>query len=86
MRLGTRPLWVFPLTHPYDLRLGLRWERTKANYWTMHGLVVQDLHIYVCVLPCIGLHLIVGRIERDTESDTKRDTASRQAEAQGWRP
>jgi hypothetical protein len=49
-RLIDRPLFKVGFEfEPRDVWVGLFWRRT--DYW---------LHFYVCMLPCVPLHVVVG--------------------------
>lgn len=60
LRLGTRPWWVEWRGDRRDLWIGLYWTWKAACYGTAAGVVTRELHLYVCLLPCLPLHVVLG--------------------------
>jgi hypothetical protein len=61
LRLGPRPWWIQVECNIHDAWLGVYWCWKAACYATAYGLVMQELHLYICVLPCVPVHLVFGR-------------------------
>ena len=45
-----------------DAWVGCYWTWKLALYETPYGLVTTELHIYICLVPCVPLHVVLGRI------------------------
>lgn len=57
-----RPTWIAWLkleAKLCDFWIGAFWHTKKADYSTRLGDCSSELHIYVCLLPCLPLHLII---------------------------
>jgi hypothetical protein len=39
-----------------DLWVGAFWSRKEAEYATQRGWVVQEFHLWVCLIPCFSIH------------------------------
>lgn len=64
-RFGRRPWWIALEWNISDVWVGLYWTWKVACYATAYGLVRRELHLYVCVLPCLPLHVILGVPRRE---------------------
>ena len=47
---------------PQDAWVGCYWTWKLALYETPYGLVTTELHIYICLVPCVPLHVVRGRV------------------------
>jgi hypothetical protein len=65
MRLGKRPRWVTIHWEPRDCWIGVYWTWKATGYHTAYGLVRWEWHLYVCLVPCLPIHLIWGQVERE---------------------
>ena len=65
LRLGKRPWWIDLEWDSRDLWVGAYWCWKVARYGTQYGLVKWDLHLYLCLLPCLPLHVVIGRPQRE---------------------
>lgn len=59
LRLGKKCRWQLSLEWKLqDLWLGVYWC-WKTVYHGTAGVRTSELHIYVCLVPCVPLHLII---------------------------
>ena len=61
MRLGTRLWWIEVLLEPRDCWVGVFWIRKPAHAATDNGAVTEALHVYICLVPCVPIHLVLGK-------------------------
>lgn len=65
MRLGRRMgycWWVFLEWKLAELWVGVFWQEKPAGYHLLGvGHIERELHVYVCLLPCVPIHLIIPR-------------------------
>lgn len=38
--------------------IGVGWHYKTANYWTLRGHCIEELHLWICLLPCLPLHFV----------------------------
>jgi hypothetical protein len=43
---------------PADCWVGASWERRRTQYRQGKGMVTEELHVWVCLVPCFPLHFI----------------------------
>jgi len=60
IRLNTKT-WIALEWKLADLWIGVFWQRKQANYHTIDGRIVEDLHIWICLLPCLPVHIIIAK-------------------------
>lgn len=60
MILKRSKAWLFLKWEPRDLWVGVFWDRRRADYWCDGGHCIEDLHVYVCLVPCVVMHLIIA--------------------------
>jgi hypothetical protein len=41
-----------------DFWVGLFWQTKPANYHTIDGRVSAELHVYICLVPCLPVHVV----------------------------
>ena len=41
-----------------DLWIGVFWKSINADYGSILGIVTEDLHIWICIIPCLPIHII----------------------------
>jgi len=70
MRLGTAPCWLEVFVEKRDIWIGVYWTWKQTSY-PISGIVFRELHIYVCLLPCLPLHVIWGQVKPHQEGDNK---------------
>lgn len=58
-RIGPRA-WVALEFKPADLWVGAFYDVRPAIYVSIWGRVLADLHVWVCVVPCVPLHIVVS--------------------------
>ena len=60
-RLGKR-LWVGVEWKPADLWVGAYWDRRRISYVLEGaGTVTEEFHLWVCLLPCLPIHVCIPR-------------------------
>ncbi len=59
LRLSRR-VWVALEFAPCDLWVGAFVSRKPANYGMILGHCREDLHVYVCLLPCLPVHVVIA--------------------------
>ena len=63
-QLGERPFWISCRLSLSGFWIGVYWRRLPAHYPCPSGHVRQEVHLYVCPLPCFPIHVIwASRIE-----------------------
>lgn len=62
LRLGKRPWWVELHFEKRDCWIGLYFDWKAACYGTAAGVVTSELHLYLCLLPCLPLHVVLGMV------------------------
>lgn len=43
-----------------DLWIGAFWARKKTEYGTARGDVIEEFHLWVCLIPCLPIHYIAA--------------------------
>jgi len=41
-----------------DMWIGAFWAYKKADYHTINGHVIEDFHLWICIIPCFPIHFI----------------------------
>lgn len=61
-RIGKR-CWVGVEFKAADLWVGAYWDRRRIRYFLEGaGTVNEELHLWICLLPCLPIHLIIPRL------------------------
>ena len=47
-----------PWSHPADCWVGASWERRRTQHRQGKGMVTAEMHVWVCLVPCLPLHFI----------------------------
>jgi hypothetical protein len=53
-----RKTWIALEWKLADMWVGLFWQRKPANYHIIDGRVREDLHVWVCLVPCLPIHIV----------------------------
>lgn len=61
LRVGRKPRWLEIYVEWRDAWVGVYWTRKPADYWTMRGHITTELHLYVCLVPCLPIHIVLGK-------------------------
>lgn len=56
-RLGDKT-WLHIEFKLADLWIGAFWRTQEVNYGSIVGNVMEDLHVWICVVPCFPIHII----------------------------
>jgi hypothetical protein len=43
-----------------DLWVGAFWDRRKTQYGTARGIVIEEFHLWVCLMPCFPIHYVAA--------------------------
>ena len=65
-QLGLRPWWIGWYVDWNDCWLGVYWTWKVARYDTPRGVVWRELHLYICLVPCVPLHVVIGQMTKET--------------------
>lgn len=57
MRLTSKS-WIGIGFKLQDFWVGAFWAVKPANYYSIHGHIRQDLHVWICIIPCFPIHYI----------------------------
>ena len=58
-------LWrVSLLLEPRDAWIGVHWDWKTGVYGDPEPMITRELHIYLCLLPCLPVHVVLGRLAR----------------------
>ncbi len=68
MRIGRRVgycWWVFLEWKLADMWVGVSWQGHWACYHLLDvGDIKREMHVYICLLPCVPIHVIVPLKEK----------------------
>lgn len=69
--------WIALEFKPEDCWIGVFWQRRPTRYVAaaIEKECVEDLHVWLCLLPCLPIHLIVGSRYADTRQVVSGKTA-----------
>lgn len=60
-RTAGKCVWFAWEVKPVEpIEVGAFWDKRKANY--LHaglGHVVEDLHVWICIVPCLPFHFVM---------------------------
>lgn len=56
-----RPLWAEVCFVPSDVWVGIYWTWKRTYYYADSALITAELHLYLCLVPCVPLHVVWGR-------------------------
>ena len=57
IRLG-KGAWIALEFKLADLWIGVFWDVRRCDYGSILGHVTKELHVWVCLVPCLPIHLI----------------------------
>jgi len=58
-------LWRLSLIwEPRDCWVGVYWTWKTGVYSDPEPTITRELHIFLCLVPCLPVHLIFGRLAR----------------------
>lgn len=75
IRLGRRPWWLEVVFEPRDCWVGVLWMRMPCSYGTAYGQVTHEWHVYLCLVPCLPVHLVIAGTRPCGAERTKEDKA-----------
>ena len=62
-------LWRLSLeVVPGDMWIGCYWAWKTGVYGDPEPMITRELHIYLCLLPCLPVHVVLGRLARKEET------------------
>ncbi len=61
MRIG-KDKWIQLEFKLQDFWMGVFWDRRRADYTSIarQALCIEELHIWICLIPCFPIHIIIG--------------------------
>jgi hypothetical protein len=70
-RVLVKKQWYFkaPYFDKHDLWVGAYWKTNDIDYLDIDG---DELHIYICLLPCVVIHLLRSRVYQMIPKTDKR--------------
>jgi len=67
MRIG-KDKWLTLEFKLQDFWMGVFWDRRQADFTSIArgAQCIEELHIWICLIPCFPIHLIIGSKYRET--------------------
>jgi len=48
----------------HDCWVGCYWTWKTGVYGDPEPMITRELHMYLCIVPCLPLHVVLGRLAR----------------------